>query len=578
MTTIYDEFTNYWAPANKAVADNDAVYASVQSAVDNASDTVLVGPGTFSEAVTITTANINVIGTGPGTVIDGGSSGVAVEIDASDVTIQTVKAQTNSGSGNNAINITSSGNNADLSRIRVGDAGDNGIRATNADDVTVSDSIIESASNGGVKTENGCPRAIIDNIRIRTNVSGDGISLSGDSSQVSTGTVVGVGSAGLDLSGNDQIVGDLLVDNPGGNGATLTGSDQLVHECSFTNIPNASKPVDSSSATRPILRGNTPDSINNGYTDADAQNAVGQNLSDGLSYDGAARTISLDVIDSGSKTLSSGSATVDTGIDKDATLTIFPAMGPDTDDADIEWDVRSDSGNGNYEVDIEEVDTSVGNPTVNYDIIQVRKSASSGNNSSTWIDTFDDTNLTEYNGDTGSFSFSSTSTQGSDSLTSSANSKHIRSTSGLDNYPSKGNRWEVFFRTDKVGSNSENWRQNFKFGLSDSDNYYAFRINWEQNDNIWLRKNDGGSDSTLHQVDTSEQFSANEWYRAEFTWDDGNLGGSDNDITVEFYNSSEDKIGTVMDNDSTHSGNSGIGMWANSTTSDNMYWDGADLL
>jgi hypothetical protein len=47
------------------------------------------------------------------------------------------------------------------------------------------------------------------------------------------------------------------------------------------------------------------------------------------------------------------------------------ALGPDTDDADVATDIRAASG-GNYEIDIQETDTSVGNPTIRYDIIRVR--------------------------------------------------------------------------------------------------------------------------------------------------------------------------------------------------------------
>jgi len=74
---------------------------------------------------------------------------------------------------------------------------------------------------------------------------------------------------------------------------------------------------------------------------------------------------------SGSVTLSSGSATVDTGVGVGNTATFFVALGPDTDDADVAAEIRANSGN-NYEVDIDETATSVGNPTINYDIVRVR--------------------------------------------------------------------------------------------------------------------------------------------------------------------------------------------------------------
>lgn len=74
---------------------------------------------------------------------------------------------------------------------------------------------------------------------------------------------------------------------------------------------------------------------------------------------------------SGSVTLSSGEATIDTGVGVGTTATFYVALGPDTDDADVAADIRAQSG-GNYEVDIQETDTDVGTPTVNYDVVRVR--------------------------------------------------------------------------------------------------------------------------------------------------------------------------------------------------------------
>jgi uncharacterized protein YaiE (UPF0345 family) len=103
----------------------------------------------------------------------------------------------------------------------------------------------------------------------------------------------------------------------------------------------------------------------------------GANVSSGnaisLSYDSSDKpTIAVDVVASGTVTLSSGQATIDTGIATTTTATFMPAAAPATNDADVAADVRADSGSGNYEIDIQETDTDVGNPDVYYDIIRVR--------------------------------------------------------------------------------------------------------------------------------------------------------------------------------------------------------------
>ncbi|AFH21738.1 hypothetical protein OSG_eHP8_00100 [environmental Halophage eHP-8] len=108
----------------------------------------------------------------------------------------------------------------------------------------------------------------------------------------------------------------------------------------------------------------------------DANGISGTSLSVTNDVSGGSLTISgntvvTSVVASGSVTLSSGSATIDTGVSESTTATFMVALGPDTDDADVATDIRAASG-GNYEVDIQETDTSVGNPTIRYDIIRVR--------------------------------------------------------------------------------------------------------------------------------------------------------------------------------------------------------------
>jgi len=108
------------------------------------------------------------------------------------------------------------------------------------------------------------------------------------------------------------------------------------------------------------------------YTDEEARDAAGGMATDGLVHDDANDDLGLNVVASGSVTLSSGAATIDTGVATSTTATFQVALGPATDDADVAADIRADSGSGTYAVDIEETDTAVGNPSVEYDIIRVR--------------------------------------------------------------------------------------------------------------------------------------------------------------------------------------------------------------
>jgi len=76
---------------------------------------------------------------------------------------------------------------------------------------------------------------------------------------------------------------------------------------------------------------------------------------------------------SGQVTLSSGAAVVDTGLSA-TNATFNLALGVDDPDADTKITGRLfwDDSAGTYKVEFVEDSTSVGNPTVNYDIIRVR--------------------------------------------------------------------------------------------------------------------------------------------------------------------------------------------------------------
>jgi len=83
--------------------------------------------------------------------------------------------------------------------------------------------------------------------------------------------------------------------------------------------------------------------------------------------------IATAVVDSGQVSLSSGSATVATGVTA-TDATFYPAIGVDDPGADVTGlaaQLDLDSSTGEYDLTIKETGTSQ-NPTVNYDIVRVR--------------------------------------------------------------------------------------------------------------------------------------------------------------------------------------------------------------
>jgi len=78
-------------------------------------------------------------------------------------------------------------------------------------------------------------------------------------------------------------------------------------------------------------------------------------------------------IASGETQLTNGTAKVDTGV-SETDATFFTALGIDDADADVKVSARLmwDDSAGTYKLELAEDTTTVGNPTVNYDIIRVR--------------------------------------------------------------------------------------------------------------------------------------------------------------------------------------------------------------
>lgn len=105
-----------------------------------------------------------------------------------------------------------------------------------------------------------------------------------------------------------------------------------------------------------------------------AQNKTVNNLKVENRVDDAnGNVIAQSVVDSNNVTLSTGDAVIDTGIST-AGATFYVPFGISDPDADTKVSVRQfwDDSAGTYKVEFVEQGTSVGNPTVNYDIIRVR--------------------------------------------------------------------------------------------------------------------------------------------------------------------------------------------------------------
>lgn len=94
---------------NTAVSDGTETHDTIQAAIDAATDTVHIGPGSYTENVTIDKSDLTITGSGWDTIIDGGSDtdddAVFIGSNADDVVLQSLTA-TVSGSARSAVRAT----------------------------------------------------------------------------------------------------------------------------------------------------------------------------------------------------------------------------------------------------------------------------------------------------------------------------------------------------------------------------------------------------------------------------------------------------------------------------------------
>jgi hypothetical protein len=193
----------------------------------------------------------------------------------------------------------------------------------------------------------------------------------------------------------------------------------------------------------------------------------------------------------------------------------------------------------------------------------------------TIVDSFEDGDISEYSGDTAEFSVVNDSNLSFSAIDGnyvlerpdSANDGSIESVSGLNNYFPKGSVARCHFRTDTLDGS-----QYISFAHDGSDRL-RLRLLYQYEVYV-LESTYGGLTEVSNRLDFTNDFSTNEWFYAEIERDDGTLGGSDNDIRIDVYRSSDDLNVTQASidvNTSDGATEDGIGFATASTA--NLHWD-----
>lgn len=230
----------------EVLADDGNIYTSVQTAVDNASGWVFVGPGTFSETVSVTTAGLTIEGSGYDTLIDATTTTAVSSSGTTDVTFR---------------NFSISSQNVDGNFARALDLGSGG---------TANEIIVRDSENEGIDPGSDCT---VINCRVE-NTGSDAIRVTGTGNIISNCIVVNAGADSIDIKDDDNIVSGNIVNDGGGSGILL---DSNADDC----VVGGNRII-STSSTGVIMRGNNNILYNNRISDSGGISDTGTgNVEDG---------------------------------------------------------------------------------------------------------------------------------------------------------------------------------------------------------------------------------------------------------------------------------------------------------
>jgi len=167
------------------------------------------------------------------------------------------------------------------------------------------------------------------------------------------------------------------------------------------------------------------------------------------------------------------------------------------------------------------------------------------------IDDFEDGNINEYSGDTGSYSVTSSNPiGGSDSLSGQIDLKYVHSNSGLNNYPQAGDTFSFKMRVE----GNINVASGMVFGVqSTTSQNYCLRYDSETGtDRVRVKKNvsSGNFGTTIGDFNLNQNFT-NDVFRFEIDW------GINGNISFDVFNentSTNVGSGSFTDTDYTNGG------------------------
>lgn len=185
----------------------------------------------------------------------------------------------------------------------------------------------------------------------------------------------------------------------------------------------------------------------------------------------------------------------------------------------------------------------------------------------TIVDSFEDGDIAEYSGGaTGSFTVVSNPSFGAKDGTNvlrwdgGSSYDNMASTSGLDNYPGKGDTFRFYNYYDNGGTQYISNNFGCEAEGSDVGRYRTYVYDGT----FYLVEQDGGG--SLDQQ-TNVTTPTGEWFYIEIDW------GTDDTITATLYDSTDTQLAQLSGTDATHASATGVGFGAYDDTTGQIYVD-----
>lgn len=195
------------------------------------------------------------------------------------------------------------------------------------------------------------------------------------------------------------------------------------------------------------------------------------------------------------------------------------------------------------------------------------------------IDLFNDSDFSEYSGDTGNISQETTTVkEGGSSVKYSTGSfsddgAYSADGDGLPNYFSQGETFRGWVRIDDANVNGAG----FIYGWEATNDWFRVFLQGESNDVEVYRKDANDSNNTVLDISITNGVNADTWYEIKLTWHDGSASGfSQGDHEVDILDTNGDSIDTDLPatgNDTHNANETGVGVHAWDGSSTNAFFD-----